>query len=325
MKLLTFDGEAGLRLGALLDGNHVVDLEQANRQFGNPDLPAFASLLALIQAGEAALDTARKTMEQVVNAGDEKLRTPLEQVRLRSPVPQPPRLRCFSVYERHMTQSIEAVVRSRVGRVGVQLNKLLHFVKVPKDFYRSPPYYKGNPISVIGHDDPVPWPSFAETKLDYEIELGLFIGVGGQDISRADAMQHVFGYTVYNDFSARDRLLDEIMHGSLGPIKGKDFEGGNSIGPWVVTRDEIPNPQNLTMVVRVNDEVMARTSTREMYYGIDAMIERAAEGERLVPGEFIATGAAADGTGIERWLFLAPGDVVELEIESIGKLRNTIA
>ena len=325
MKLLTFDGEAGFRLGALLDGSHVVDLEQANRQFGNPEMPAFASLLALIQGGEAALDAARKTLEQVVNAGDEKLRTPLERVRLRSPVPQPPRLRCFSVYERHMTQSIEAVVRSRAGKAGVQLNKLLRFVKVPKDFYRSPPYYKGNPLSVIGPDDPVPWPSFAETKLDYEVELGLFIGVGGQDISRTDAMQHVFGYTVYNDFSARDRLLDEIMNGSLGPIKGKDFEGGNSIGPWVVTRDEIPDPQNLTMVVRVNDEVVARTSTNEMYYGIDAMIERAAEGERLVPGEFIATGAAADGTGIERWLFLAHGDVVELEIEGIGKLRNTIA
>jgi len=324
MKLLTFDAGSGLRLGALLNDEQLVDLDHANQQLGSQSTPAFASLLHLMQAGDAALDAARKIIDQVTSAGDDSLCLPLDQVRLHSPIPQPPRLRCFSVYERHMTQAIEAVVRSRAGSAGVALNKMLHFAKVPKDFYKGAPYYKGNALSVIGPEDEVPWPSFAETKLDYEIELGVFIGTGGQDISRANALSHVFGYAVYNDFSARDRLLEEMLGGSLGPIKGKDFEGGNAIGPWVVTKDEISNPQDLDMTVRVNDEIRAETSTREMYYGIDAMIERASEGERLVPGEFIATGAAADGTGIERWQFLAPGDVVELEIQGIGKLRNRV-
>ena len=217
------------------------------------------------------------------------------------------------------------MIVTAAGAAGLLINKVLPLARVPKDFYQGPPYYKGNPLSVIGPDDEVPWPSFAESKLDYEIELGVFIGTGGQDIKPADAKNHIFGYTIYNDFSARDRLLKEMLGGSLGPIKGKDFEGGNAIGPWVVTRDEIADPQNLSMTVKVNGNIMAETSTGEMYYGIDAMIERASEGERLVPGEFIATGAAADGTGIERWQFLEPGDVVELDIEGIGTLRNKIA
>ncbi|MFT4712538.1 MAG: 2-keto-4-pentenoate hydratase/2-oxohepta-3-ene-1,7-dioic acid hydratase in catechol pathway [Candidatus Azotimanducaceae bacterium] len=324
MKLLTYNSDTGLQLGALIDPSRVLNLQLASQVLDGEESPALESLLTLMQGGTGALEKAQIIIDRALSAGEEALCEPLDELKLCAPIPQPPRLRCFSVYERHMTQAIKAIVRARAGRAGLLLNKVLPLARVPKDFYQGPPYYKGNPMSVIGPNDEVPWPSFAETKLDYEIELGVFIGIGGQDIKPADAKSHIFGYTVYNDFSARDRLMKEMMGGSLGPIKGKDFEGGNAIGPWVVTKDEIANPENLAMVVRVNGKVMAETSTREMHYGIDAMIERASEAERLVPGEFIATGAAADGTGIERWQFLDPGDVVELDIEGIGTLRNKV-
>lgn len=308
MRLVTFQSPTGAEHpGALLaDGQRVVDLSTE-----------FASLQALIEAGEPGLDRARKLCELA-----ERVHR-LDEVRLLAPLPRPPRMRCFSVYEKHMTQAIEAVVRSRGGNVAVALNKVVGFIKVPKDFYRAPAYYKGNTSSVIGPEDEVPWPTFPETKMDYELELGLVIGRPGQDILAESAREHVFGYTVYNDFSARDRLLQEISS-PLGPRKGKDFEGGNAIGPWIVTADEIPDPSNLRMEVRVNGESRGVCHTAEMYHSIDAMIAEASLGERVVAGEFFGTGAGAGGTGIEQWRFLEPGDTVELEIEKIGVLRNRI-
>ena len=223
-----------------------------------------------------------------------------------------------------MRQSLDAVVRSRGGAFAVALNRLLGFVRIPKEFYRGPAYYKGNHTSVVGPEVDIPWPSFPETKLDYELELGLVIGRSGQDIAESDALAYVFGYTIYNDLSARDRLHTELMGGKLGPLKGKDFEGGNAIGPWIVTADEIPDPGALRMEVRVNGVSRGVGHTSEMYHSVGAMVAEASLGELVLPGEFIGTGAVGDGTGIERWEFLEPGDVVELEIEKIGLLRNRV-
>ncbi|MDG2332637.1 MAG: fumarylacetoacetate hydrolase family protein [Myxococcota bacterium] len=329
MKLVTFETSGvGQAAGALIDGGkRVADLRTLHRLLGGNDSmhSAVASVQGVIEGGDTAMEYVRHLIDRAATAGMEDGVHELDRVRLLAPIPRPVRLRCFSVYEKHMRQSLEALVRVRLGRFGVALNRRLHFAKIPQDFFDAPAYYKGNPISVIGHDQDVPWPSFPESKLDYELELGFVIGRPGQDIGEDRALEHVFGYTVYNDFSARGRMIAEMRGGiPTGPLKGKDFEGGNSMGPWIVTADEIPDPASLRMEVRVNGETKGVGSTADMHHSIASMIAVASEGERLCEGEFFGTGAVGDGTGIERWEFLSPGDAVELEIEHIGVLRNRV-
>jgi 2-keto-4-pentenoate hydratase/2-oxohepta-3-ene-1,7-dioic acid hydratase in catechol pathway len=160
--------------------------------------------------------------------------------------------------------------------------------------------------------------------MDYELEMALVIGRKGKDIAAKDAQKYIWGYTVFNDFSARERLIEEVMKGKVGPLKSKDFNTGNSLGPWIVTADEISNPQNLAMKVRVNGELKGEANTSEMNFSISELIQEASEGEFIIPGEIIATGAAGDGTGIESWSFLKPDDVIQLEIDEIGVLENQI-
>ena len=328
MKLTTFTTSEGATVpGVLLsDGLRVAEIPRVHcATTGAASAPIeLASLQALIEGGEATLEHIRNVMDQVNASGEERGVHELGSVRLRAPLPRPVRMRCFSVYEKHMRQSVDALVEARLGRIGSALNGIVGFIKIPEEFYAAPAYYKGNPLSVIGPDDEVPWPTFRETKLDYELELGVVIGRAGQDISEDSAREHIFGYTVYNDFSARDRLIREIRGGALGPRKGKDFEGGNAIGPWIVTADEIPDPKSLRMEVRVNGQKRGVGTTADMYHSLESIIAEASVGERLSPGEFFGTGAVGDGTGIEDWQFLEPGDHVELEIERIGVLCNRI-
>ena len=328
MKLTTFTtpGQAAMPGVLLGEGSRLAQLPEAYCATTGAATapPELASLQSLIEAGEAALDKVRDLAEKVDATGEQRGVHELGSVRLHAPLPRPVRMRCFSVYEKHMRQSVDALVQARLGRVGAALNGIVGFVKIPGEFYEAPAYYKGNPLSVIGPEDEVPWPTFRETKLDYELELGLVIGRAGQDISESAAREHIFGYTVYNDFSARDRLLREMRGGALGPRKGKDFEGGNAMGPWIVTADEIPDPTSLRMEVRVNGQTHGVGNTADMYHSLESMLAEASAGERLCPGEFFGTGAVGDGTGIEHWRFLEPGDEVELEIEKIGVLRNRI-
>jgi len=149
------------------------------------------------------------------------------------------------------------------------------------------------------------------------------IGKGGRNIQASDAAEHIFGYCCFNDFSARDLLFRDILSG-IGPQKGKDFDGSNALGPWLVTKDEIRDPYDLRMEVRVNGKVVGHSHTGTMYHPISAMIEWASFNETLVPGEVFATGAAGNGCGIERWEFIGVGDVVEIEVEGLGVLRNRI-
>lgn len=323
MRLASFVTDEGIRLGALsLDGRALVDLDKAALAFGLKPVPEFSAMLALIEAGSGALDQARATLE----AEDEKrpsgVRVPLDQVRWAAPL-VPPRMLCFSVYEQHMKQAFESVLKMKAGKGTAGLLKRMGLIKMPKRFYARPLYYKGNNLSVSAHNGEVLWPRWTE-QLDYEMELGVVIGKRGKNISVNDAMDYVFGYTCFNDFSARDKMMQEIPWGGVGPIKGKDFDTGNAMGPWIVTKDEIPDPYDLKMQVRVNGEVRGDSSTSGMTHPISRMIEVAADEEYIVPGEFFGTGAAGNGCGIEILRFLAPGDVVEIEIERIGVLRSTV-
>ena len=159
--------------------------------------------------------------------------------------------------------------------------------------------------------------------MDFELEFGCYIGKPGKDIAKAKARKHIFGYTIFNDFSARDEQAIE-MAGQLGPGKGKDFDNANAMGPCLVTADEIGDPYRLEMKVRVNGEEWGRGNSRDMHWKFEDCIAHASRSETLHAGEFFGSGTVGNGSGLEQMRFLNPGDTVELEVEGIGILRNRI-
>jgi 2-keto-4-pentenoate hydratase/2-oxohepta-3-ene-1,7-dioic acid hydratase in catechol pathway len=264
-------------------------------------------MLALIDAGEAG----RAAADAVVADPPEEDVTAVSSVRLLAPLPEPRQIRDFLCFEEHLRNSFAQAERM-TGRV----------FEIPKVWYEQPIYYKANRFSVVGPDAEVVWPHYAEL-LDYELELACVIGTGGADIARDDALTHVFGWTIFNDVSARDAQMRE-MAGQLGPAKGKDFDTGNVLGPWIVTADEIGDPQALTMAARVNGEEWSRGTSAAMHHTFADVIAFVSRSETLHPGEVLGSGTVGTGCGLEQGRYLSPGDVVELEIEKIGVLRNRI-
>jgi len=191
---------------------------------------------------------------------------------------------------------------------------------MPDEWYDMPVYYKGNHQSIIGPGDPVAWPAFTE-KFDYELELAVIIGRAGRNIPRERAAEHIAGFTIMNDFSARDIQRAE-MKVRLGPAKGKDF--ATAIGPVLVTPDEIPDPYKLRMVARVNGEIWSEGNSSLMHHRFDRIIEFASTEETLHPGDLIGSGTVTGGCGLELDRWVKPGDVIELEIEKIGRLANRV-
>ncbi|MFY9398923.1 MAG: fumarylacetoacetate hydrolase family protein [Desulfomonilia bacterium] len=165
------------------------------------------------------------------------------------------------------------------------------------------------------------------SRFDYELEFGVFIGRKGVDIPKEQAREYIGGYTVFNDFSARDIQLRE-QKGRLGPAKGKDFDTGNAMGPYLVTPDEVPDPYGLAMIARVNGEEWSRGTSADMGYTFEDLIAYISRSETLHPGDFIGSGTCSGpgcrGCGLEMNRFLEPGDVVELEVERLGTLRNRV-
>lgn len=223
---------------------------------------------------------------------------------LRAPL-RPRSLRDFLAFEGHLLNAF-----ARLGR------------EIPAEWYDVPAYYKGIPDTVIGPEEEIPWPSYSD-QLDHELELAVVIGRPGRNISVDDAMDHVFGYTLWNDLSARDVQRRELPVG-MGPCKAKDWDGSNVLGPCVVTADEI-DPTDVLLTVRVNGEVWGSDSTAHMHHTFADMIAYASQDLTLRPGDVLGSGTAATGSGVEQDRWIQPGDVVELEAAGIGVLRNTIS
>ena len=304
MKLVTFETNGARHIGAVLaDGATIADFTAAS------SAPHFADMLALIDGGEAALDEAR-ALEQ-----SPKVTVALGSVKLLAPVPEPRQMRDFLCFEKHLRQA-RANRYLFTGGERVDPAK----VEIPKIWYDQPIYYKCNRFSVIGTGQDVRWPLNSK-KLDYELEFGFFLGKSGVNIPKSEARAHIFGYCIFNDVSARDIQMPE-MAGQLGPCKGKDFDTGNIMGPWLVTADEIKDPYNLTMTARVNGEEWSRGSSSTMHHSFEDMIAHVSVDETLKAGEFFGSGTVGGGCGLERGVFLKPGDVVELDIEGLGVLRN---
>lgn len=236
-------------------------------------------------------------------------------------------MRDFLSFERHVQGCRTTRFRHRTRGQADAEQQFAAFVaagglKLAPVWYEQPIYYKGNRMSVVGHEHDVQWPHYSK-QLDFELEFGIFIGKAAKNVAREDAGAHIFGYSIFNDITARDAQTRE-SEGQLGPAKGKDFDTGNVIGPWLVTADEIADPYALTMVARVNGEEWARGSSGEMAHGFEDMIAHVSMDETLHPGEFFGSGTVPGGCGLELDRWLQPGDVIELEVSGLGILRNRI-
>ncbi|MEM5823503.1 MAG: fumarylacetoacetate hydrolase family protein [Archaeoglobaceae archaeon] len=273
------------------------------------------NMLEFLDKGDLAMSEARKAYEFVlekIEKGKElrisgkRVVYELSKVRLKAPIPVPRLMVDFSTFEEHVKMSFE-----KLG------------LKVPDEWYQMPVGYKMNPFSVIGHGEDVLWPSYSQI-LDYELEFAICIGKKAKNVPKEEAMDYVFGYTIANDVSARDTEFIELRAMPLGPLKSKDFDTATPMGPWIVTKDEIKDPHNLKMFARVNGETWSEANTKDMYWKIPDLISHLSMDQTLYPGTFLLSGTPGKGCGLHLGRFLSPGDVVELEIEGIGVLKNRI-
>jgi 2-keto-4-pentenoate hydratase/2-oxohepta-3-ene-1,7-dioic acid hydratase in catechol pathway len=325
MRLVTFHTDGKPRAGAFLPGDsEIADLQAAYAaKYGKPS-EHLDSVLAIVEGGPAALDVASEMLKAAHATGAVRRRV---DVTLLAPIPQPPQMRDFLCFEKHLLQGFEQARKLKAAgapdpQAAMREMEQNGILVVPKVWYERPISYHPNRLCVTGPETDVPWPAYCNV-LDFELEFGCYIGTRGRDITRDNARAHIAGYTIFNDFSARDEQTKE-MPGQLGPGKGKDFDNGNAMGPCLVTADEIGDPYSLDMAVRVNGEEWGRGNSREMHWKFEDCIAHVARSETLHPGEFFGSGTVGNGCGLEHMRFLKDGDVVELEVEKIGILRNRV-
>jgi 2-keto-4-pentenoate hydratase/2-oxohepta-3-ene-1,7-dioic acid hydratase in catechol pathway len=233
-------------------------------------------------------------------------------------------MRDFSVFPGHIRNAPAGMQRIAARKQGnaQAASAVKPLDDVPQVYRDRPIYYITNRFSVAGPGADVVWPDYSQL-MDFELELGIFLSKGGRNIKVSDAASHIFGYTIYNDFSARDAQFEE-MQGMLGPAKGKSFDAGNVIGPCIVTADEVGDPYRLAMRARVNGEIWTDSDSSGMLHSFEEMIAYVSRSETLHAGEFFGSGTVGGGCGLELDRWLRHGDVVELEIERIGELRNRV-
>lgn len=324
MKLVTFEPLDGRTDGpglGLVVADRIADLNEWTRQrlaesglrrreIGSvADYLTPRDMLSFLRRGEEGISAARQTLAhlQARSEDDDELRAftwRQSDVRLLPPLPRPCTVRDFIAFEEH--------IRTASARMGHEMNPV---------WYELPVYYKGNPNTFVGPDADVVWPRYTE-RLDYELELGLVIGKQGKDISKEDAPAYIAGYTIFNDFSARD-IQGREMSVLLGPAKGKDFDTGNAMGPCLVTPDEF-DPRDARMIARINGEVWSDGNVGSMHWTFADLIAHVSMSETIYPGDFFGSGTVGGGCGVELGRWLQPGDLVELEVEGIGLLRNRV-
>ena len=262
----------------------------------------YPDMLAVIAAG-ADKAAARASKDSLA----------LEDVKLLAPL-KPTTLRDGYAFEQH----VKTANKNR-GR------------EVPEEWYQFPVFYFTNPSSAFGHEDEIPYPHYTDA-MDYELEIAAVIGAGGINLGAEEAAGHIFGYTIFNDWSARDIQRKEMAVG-LGPAKGKDF--ASSFGPVILTPDELadratgrPGVYDLAMRARVNGRLLSEGNFKDMHWSFGDILARASDSVPLLPGDVIGSGTVGTGCLLELTKFQGPwlkaGDEVELEIERIGALRNRV-
>lgn len=297
MRFVTAKNENGTFVGLMNEeGTKVLPLKQSEETpLGEQDFPA--SLLECIQLGERFIEM---VIELISKPEKEKLYIPLKEVELLAPIPRPAK-NIFCVGKNYADHAIE------MGSAADIPEHIMVFTKAT--------------TSVIGPNAEVQNHTAVTKELDYEGELAVIIGKKGKAISREEAMDYVFGYTILNDITARDL---QARHKQF--FIGKSLDTSCPMGPWIVHKDEIKNPGNLRIQTIVNDEIRQNSSTSKFIFPIEEVISVLSQGMMLEPGDIIATGTPAGvGKGFKPPKFLLPGDKIEITIEGIGTLKNVIS
>jgi 2-keto-4-pentenoate hydratase/2-oxohepta-3-ene-1,7-dioic acid hydratase in catechol pathway len=251
-----------------------------------------ATMLQLLRLGEEGIARVRSAADTAVRG------EPLAELRLRAPLPRPNSMRDFMLVEEHVKNS---------------------FGTVPPEWYDIPVHWKGNPDTVIGPEDEVPWPHYTD-KLDFELEIAAVIGRRAHRVSVDEAATCIAGYTIFNDWSARDIQFREMAVG-IGPAFGKDF--ATSLGPCLTTADAL-DVGTVRLAARINGETWSEGDLGAMNFSFPEVISLLSQDQPLQPGDVLGGGTVGRGCGLELDRWIAPGDVVELEVEGIGILRNTV-
>jgi 2-keto-4-pentenoate hydratase/2-oxohepta-3-ene-1,7-dioic acid hydratase in catechol pathway len=292
MRLVTFEDREGARMG-VLDGNEIIDVSSRN------DVPS--DVIAVIEQGADGLDRVRI-------AATSAPRLARSSVRLLAPIPRP-RKNLFCVgknYHEHAREFHSSGFDASAGGSAIP--------DVPIVFTKPPTAVIGPDAEIPGHRDPT-------GSVDYENELAVIIGRGGRSIPKARAYEHVFGYTIVNDVTART-----LQHKHKQWFLGKGIDGFCPMGPCIVTADEIPDVSGMRLVTRVNGEIRQDALVRDLIFDIPTLIETISAGISLEPGDIIATGTPAGvGIGFNPPKFLRKGDVVSLTIDPIGELTNPVS
>ena len=322
LKLATFRRDGAERIGIVHSGDaRLFDLAAACKEAPNP---AFRSMLALIDADDAGLDAARDLFAR--RGAEAQLSVEVSAVQLLAPLPRPRQMRDAMSFAAHILQARRGFKALAARRERDEAAFRAAMAEPPGELapvYRKLPiYYITNRLTVIGPGVTVRWPRYSRV-MDYELEIGVVTRRTRADIPRGEAGRHIFGYTIFNDFSARDMQAVE-SEGRLGPAKGKSFDGANALGPWIVTPDDIGDPQALSVAVRVNGETRSRGDTGDMLFSFEDILVHASQDETIHAGEFFGSGTVGNCSGLELGRFLDHGDVVELEVEKIGVLRNRV-
>jgi 2-keto-4-pentenoate hydratase/2-oxohepta-3-ene-1,7-dioic acid hydratase in catechol pathway len=294
MRLVTCKHRQRPHLGIVRDDFVVIPALANQARFG-----AYDTILSLIEAGQEAYEA----LQEWVVGTNKPLGVKVDQVELLAPIPRPRKnIMCLGWnYVDHAQESARTFKRS---------------VKLPD----HPVVFTKAVTSVNGPFADFVLDTALSNEIDWEVELGVVIGRKGRKIPRHEALKHVFGYTVINDISARDM---QTRHRQF--FLGKSLDGSCPMGPWIVTQDEVPDPQRLALRSWVNGELKQSSSTRFQIFDVATVISTLSQGMVLEPGDIIATGTPS-GVGFARTPpeFLKPGDVVECEIESIGRIRNKV-
>ena len=299
MRLVTFTRGGATAYGILTKDNKVVDLVKAASLAGLPS-PG-SDMIAFIAGGSASAQTARRIEDEAASSKLSGAVANLADVKLLAPIPRPAKnVFCIG---RNYLEHVKEGYRARNTEV-----------KLPE----APQIFSKPPTAVIGPDESFRIDANVSTRIDYEVELGVIIGPGGTNIPAAKAFDHIFGYTIVNDVTARDlqRKHDQWF-------KGKGLDRSCPMGPWIVTKDEIPNPRELELSLTVNGQQRQNSKVEMMIFDIPTIIQSLSAGMTLEAGDVIATGTPSGvGMAMEPPQFLKPGDVTVCKIAKIGELTT---
>ena len=302
MRLVSFYHNETLRLGALLDSDRVIDLAQAYNAFHNHQPPpGFPSdMLNLLQAGETMWTEVTAAINSVQSGQIDGLESaftyPISQVRLAAPLNNPSKIIC------------------------VGLNYYDHCRETDTEVPKHPVTFVKYPSAIIGPEENITWPAHVSSQVDYEAELALVIKRQARNVSPEEAYDYIAGYTIVNDISARD-----IQFADGQWVRAKSFDTFCPLGPYLVTPDEVGDPHQLAIRCRLSGQLLQDSNTSELIFNIPELIAFISQTCTLLPGDVISTGTP-HGTGAFRKppIYLKPGDVVEVEIDKLGILRNPV-